>query len=127
LGHTVGLLLRDAATKRSRAFVPGCGLLDDALLARLAHADLVLLDGTFWDDAEPVRLGIGPRTATAMGHVPITGPGGSLERLASLGGPRRVYTHLNNTNPVLLERSAERRAVEAAGVEVGEDGMQFDV
>lgn len=126
-GHTVGLVLRDAATGGSTVFVPGCGLLDTAVLDRLGRADLVLLDGTFWDDGEPVRLGIGDRTATAMGHVPISGPDGTLGPLRSLAARHRVYTHLNNTNPVLLEASAERRAVRAAGVEVGKDGMQFEV
>ena len=126
-GHTVGLVIRDAGTGGSCAFVPGCGGLDEALLARLAATDVVLLDGTFWDDEEPVRLGIGDRTATAMGHAPISGAAGTLARLAALPARHKVYTHLNNTNPVLLEGSAERGAVEGAGVEVGEDGMQFEV
>jgi pyrroloquinoline quinone biosynthesis protein B len=126
-GHTVGLLIRDERTGTSCAFVPGCGALDDAVTNQVIAADLVLFDGTFWSDDELVRLGIGERTATAMGHVPITGPGGSLARLVARPARRTVYTHINNTNRVLLEESAERRAVEAGGVVVGMDGMQFEV
>lgn len=126
-GHTVGLLIRDLAGRTACAFVPGCGAIDEALLARLAEADLVLFDGTFWTDDELVRLGIGDRPATAMGHVPISGPQGSLERLAALGRRRTVYTHINNTNRILLEQSPERLAVERAGVVVGVDGMHFEV
>ncbi|HTC24446.1 MAG TPA: pyrroloquinoline quinone biosynthesis protein PqqB [Gemmatimonadales bacterium] len=126
-GHTVGLLLRDAATGGSCAFVPGCGALDEGLLTRLEAANLVLFDGTFWTDDELIGLGIGERTAREMDHLPISGPGGSLEQLARLRRPRRVYTHINNTNPMLVEDSPERAAVERAGMIVGMDGMRFDV
>jgi pyrroloquinoline quinone biosynthesis protein B len=126
-GHTVGLLVRDAATGGSLAFVPGCGEIDDAVIARLRGADVVLFDGTFWCDDELRTLGISERTAREIGHVPIGGPGGSLERLATLPSATRVYTHVNNTNPILLEDSPERRAVRDAGVEVGSDGMRLTV
>lgn len=126
-GHTVGLVLRDAATGGTCAFVPGCGGLDDALLARLGTAGLVLFDGTFWTDDELIRLGIGDRTARQMDHLPVSGPGGSLEQLARLRGPRRVYTHINNTNPMLVEDAPERVAVERAGLLIGMDGMRFEV
>ena len=126
-GHTVGLVLRDAATGGSCAFVPGCGGLDAALLARLDAATLVLFDGTFWTDDELIRLGIGDRTARQMDHLPVSGPDGSLGQLARLRAPRRVYTHINNTNPMLIEDSPERAEVERAGLVVGMDGMRFDV
>jgi pyrroloquinoline quinone biosynthesis protein B len=129
-GGTIGLAVRDARTGGALAYVPGCGALDAPLLARLAAADVVLLDGTFWRDDELVSLGIAPARATDMGHAPISGAGGTLEALSRLPprpGRRRVYTHVNNTNPVLVEDSAERRAVEAAGVEVGRDGMTFEL
>ncbi|HEU4641299.1 MAG TPA: pyrroloquinoline quinone biosynthesis protein PqqB [Gemmatimonadaceae bacterium] len=124
-GHTVGLIVRDVATGARCAYVPGCGALDDVLLARLAAADLLLFDGTFWSDDELIALGIGTRGARDMGHLPISGPHGSREALSRLPCRRKVYTHINNTNRILLEDSPERRAVEAAGLEVGMDGMRF--
>jgi pyrroloquinoline quinone biosynthesis protein B len=124
-GHTIGLIVQDEHTGTSCAFVPGCGDLDDELLARLSAADLVLFDGTFWTDDELIGLGIGERTAREMDHLPISGPDGSLERLRALASPHRVYTHINNTNPMLLEDSPERARVEEAGFQVGADGMRF--
>jgi pyrroloquinoline quinone biosynthesis protein B len=126
-GHTVGLMLRDDQTGGSCAYVPGCGGLDEPLLERLAETDLLLFDGTFWTDDELISLGIGDRRAREMDHQPVAGPDGSLARLAGLSRPRKVYTHINNTNPMLLEGSAERAAVERAGVSVGADGMRFTI
>ena len=94
-------------------------------MARLAEADILLFDGTFWDDDELKGLGISQRTAREMDHLPIGGPDGSLARLATLPCRHKVYTHINNTNPVLLERSPERAAVVAAGLQVGFDGLQL--
>jgi pyrroloquinoline quinone biosynthesis protein B len=124
-GHTVGLMIRETATGRSCAFVPGCGGLDAALLQRLAHADILLFDGTFWTDDELALRGIGTRTAREMDHLPIAGEGGSLAQLATLPCRHRVYTHINNTNPILLEHSPERAAVEQAGLTIGYDGLHL--
>ncbi len=124
-GHTVGYLVRDAATGGTMAFVPGCGALDERLLARLAGADLLLFDGTFWTDDEMRALGLSDRTARQMDHLPVSGADGSLERLRRLPCRQKVYTHINNSNPMLIEDSAERAAVVAAGLTVGDDGMRF--
>ena len=121
-GSTVGLLIRDATS--CCAYVPAIGALDGTTLDQLRAASVVLFDGTFWTDDELIALGVGQRTARAMGHIPISGPDGSLTTLAALPS-RVVYLHLNNTNPVLLEQSAERAAVAAAGLAVGADGMTF--
>lgn len=126
-GHTVGLVITETATGKRCAYLPGCGALDGALLERLEGMDLLLFDGTFWSNDELIRLGIGERTALQLDHLPISGAGGSLERLGALPVPRRVYVHINNTNPVLLEDSAERRVVESAGLTIGMDGMRFDL
>jgi pyrroloquinoline quinone biosynthesis protein B len=125
-GHTVGLLVR-RADGGTLAYAPACGGLDDALLARLGRANLLLFDGTFWTDDELIGLGIGERTARQMDHLPVSGPGGSLERIASLRVKQRVYVHINNTNPMLIEDSPERAAVEHAGLAVGMDGMRFEL
>ena len=124
-GHTVGLVIRDERTGGVCAFVPGCGGLDDALMERLGDADLVLFDGTFWTDDELIGLGIGERTAREMDHLPVSGAAGSLERLRGLPGKHRVYTHINNTNPMLIEDSPQRAVVEQAGLRIGLDGMRF--
>ena len=124
-GHTVGLTVEDERTGGSCAFVPGCGGLDDGLIPRLEAADLTLFDGTFWSDDELIGLGIGERTARQMDHLPVSGPGGSLEQLRKLAGRPLVYTHINNTNPMLLEHGPERAEVERAGLVVGADGMRF--
>jgi pyrroloquinoline quinone biosynthesis protein B len=126
-GHTVGFMLREEASGRACAYVPGCGGLDAALLARLAEADALLFDGTFWSDDELIGLDIGDRTAREMDHLPIAGRGGSLEHLAALPCQYRVYTHINNTNPILLERSPEREIVTRTGVIVGFDGLTLNL
>lgn len=126
-GHTVGLLIRDEETGRTCAFVPGCGDLDTPLLERLGRVDALLFDGSFWRDDELALAGIGSRTAREMDHVPISGEGGSLSHIATLPCRYRVYTHINNTNPILLERSVERAAVVQAGLLVGYDGLQLTI
>jgi len=125
--EATGLVFRDRATGGVLTYVPGLARLDDDVLARLAASDVVLVDGTFWRDDELARLGISDRTAGQMGHVPLSGPGGTLEALAALERPRSILVHINNTNPVLLERSPERDAVLRAGVEVGYDGLEVEV
>jgi pyrroloquinoline quinone biosynthesis protein B len=127
VGHTVAAFITDSASGKTCAFVPGCGGLGPRLLARLEEADLLLFDGTFWTDDELIRLGISDRPASAMGHVAISGPEGSLAVLARLACRRKVYTHINNTNPMLIERSPERAEVEGAGMLVGMDGMRFEI
>jgi pyrroloquinoline quinone biosynthesis protein B len=124
-GHTVGLVLRESDGGRSCAFVPGCGAFDDRLRNRLSRVDALFFDGTFWSDDELIRLGIGERTARQLDHLPVGGPDGSLAALEALPCAHRIYTHINNTNPMLLEQSPERAAVDAAGITVGFDGLRL--
>jgi pyrroloquinoline quinone biosynthesis protein B len=123
--QATGLLFRDRAGGGVVTYVPGLARLDDGVLSRFAASDLVLVDGTFWADDELARLGISPRSARDMGHVPLSGPGGTLEALAAVERPRKVLVHINNTNPILLEDSPERQAVLRAGVEVAYDGLEI--
>src|SRR5689334_21138740 len=118
-GHTVGLIVEDERPGRCSAFVTRCGGHHDGLLRRLDAVCLVLFDGTFWTDGELIGLGISDRTARQMDHLPVSGSDGSLARLTGLAGRRRVYTHINNTNPMLLEHGPERAEVERAGLVVG--------
>jgi pyrroloquinoline quinone biosynthesis protein B len=127
IGHTIGFMVHESASGSVCAFVPGCGALNVALMDRFADADAVFFDGTFWSDDELIALGVGTRTARELDHVPIAGPGGSLDRLAALPCRHRIYTHINNTNPILLEHSIERAAVDQAGIVVGFDGLRLSV
>jgi pyrroloquinoline quinone biosynthesis protein B len=122
-----GFVFRDRASGGVVTYVPGLARLDEAVLGPLAAGDLVLVDGTFWSDDELARLGISSRSARDMGHVPLSGPGGTLEALARLERPRKVLVHINNTNPILLEDSPEREAVVRAGVEVAYDGLEVEL
>jgi pyrroloquinoline quinone biosynthesis protein B len=122
-----GFVFRDSATGGVLTYVPGLAHLDDDVLGRFASSDLVLVDGTFWHDDELARLGISARSARDMGHVPLSGPGGTLSALAQLRGPRVALVHINNTNPILLEDSPERHAVLQAGIEVTYDGLEVEL
>ena len=122
-----GLVFRDRATGGVLTYVPGLARLDGEVLERMAGSSVVLVDGTFWRDDELAQLGISERTARQMGHVPLSGPDGTLAAFAKLQGPRMILVHINNTNPVLLERSPERDAVLRAGVEVAHDGLEVEL
>jgi len=121
-GTTVGIEV--AAGNARLTFIPGAAALTPALHARLARVDAVLFDGTLFTDDEMIRTGTGEKTGRRMGHMPIEGDGGSLGALADLKA-RRIYIHINNTNPIHVAGSPERRKVEAAGWEVAADGMEI--
>ncbi len=122
-----GFVFRDGAGGGVVTYAPGLARLDDEVLGRLAASDLVLVDGTFWRDDELARLGISTRSARDMGHLPLSGRGGTLEALAGLERPRKALVHINNTNPILLEDSPERAEVVRAGVEVAYDGLEVEL
>jgi len=124
-GDNIGLLVEDCRTGGTLFYAPGLGTVDDALLQRMNDADCVLVDGTLWDDDEMRRRGVGVRTGREMGHLALNGPGGMLDVLARVPHPRKVLIHINNTNPVLDERSAERAALRQRGIEVAFDGMDI--
>ena len=110
---------------RSRiAYVPGAAAVTPVLRERLARADVLLFDGTLFTDDEMIRTGTGKKSGRRMGHMPIEGPDGSLAALAGLSS-RRIFVHINNTNPILVDGSPERARVAAAGWEVAEDGMEI--
>jgi pyrroloquinoline quinone biosynthesis protein B len=121
-GATVGVEFR-AGTKRLIC-IPGAAAVSPALKARVTRADLVLFDGTLFTDDEMIRAGTGVKTGRRMGHLPIDGDDGSLAALADLSA-RRVFIHINNTNPIRVTGSDARQRVEAANWEVAEDGMEI--
>jgi len=123
-GDTIGLRI-DAGEGRSAFYIPGCARIDGDLCARLAGAACLLFDGTVYTDDEMRTAGVGEKTGQRMGHLAMSGDGGSIAGLAGLDIGRRVFVHINNTNPVLDERSAENAAVREADWEVGYDGMEI--
>ncbi len=121
-GSTVAYIVRHSGA--SMMCIPAIKKISDRIIDIASRCDCIFFDGSFWSDDEMARRGVGTRTSLAMGHVPIDGPEGSLAQLSHLRA-RKVYTHVNNTNPILDEDSPERRAIEEAGWEVAEDGMDF--
>jgi pyrroloquinoline quinone biosynthesis protein B len=109
---------------RRLAYVPGAAAITAALRERLARVDVVFFDATLFADDEMITTGTGDKTGRRMGHIPLDGDDGTLAALGSHTG-RRILIHINNTNPILIEGSPERRRVEAAGFEVAEDGMEI--
>lgn len=107
-------------------YVPACRDLNARLGARLDGASLILFDGTVYRDDELQRLGVSPKSGLRMGHVPIAGASGSLQRLAGLDATRKVYIHINNTNPI-WQRGPERTEVLNAGCEIASDGMEIEI
>jgi pyrroloquinoline quinone biosynthesis protein B len=123
-GRVVGYRLTDERTGRALVYLPSVQELA-GVLDQLGDCDCLLVDGTCWRDDELIRLGLAGKTAREMGHLPIGGPDGSLERLARLPIERTIFTHINNTNPILLEDAPERRIVEQHGIEVAADGLEL--
>ena len=108
-------------------FVPGCAEITPDLRRRIAGAPLLFFDGTTYTDEEMPRLGLSDKSARRMGHVAMSGPHGSLSCLAHAGITRKVYIHINNTNPVLREGSKEHAALVEAGWELAHDGMEIEL
>jgi pyrroloquinoline quinone biosynthesis protein B len=124
---SVGFRIRERATGRVLAYLSGVGAVSDAVRRAVEGADCVFFDGTFWSADELPGLGLGTKRAEDMAHLPIGGPEGSLARLNGMTARRRIFIHLNNTNPLLRDDSPERAHVEAAGWEVARDGMEVRI
>ncbi|HEX7737115.1 MAG TPA: pyrroloquinoline quinone biosynthesis protein PqqB [Ktedonobacteraceae bacterium] len=124
-GDRVGYRFVDQQSGCCLLYLPGLGQIDETVKALLVGCDALLLDGTFWSEHEMEEMGLGSRSASEMGHLPVGGSRGSLARIAPLAIKRKIYVHINNTNPMLVEDSPERREVLAAGVEIGQDGQEI--
>ena len=119
--QTVGVRLESDAGVAY--YIPGCAAVTPALAERLRGAGLVFFDGTLWEDDEMIRAGLGAKTGRRMGHISMNGSEGSIAALESLGVRRKVFVHMNNSNPV-WRAGPERAAAEAAGWEIARDGME---
>ena len=124
-GDTLGLRIIETASGKSFFYIPACARVDPSLARRLQGAALVFFDGTLWRDDEMIEQGLMPKTGSRMGHLNMSGADGSIAALADLDIRRKVFIHINNSNPVLDAASPERAAASAAGWLIGEDGMGF--
>ena len=124
---TIALYVEDTNNGKSFYYMPACARMTSELSARITGADLVFFDGTLWVDDEMIRDGVGVKTGKRMGHISVSGEDGTLAALAVLGIKRKIFIHINTTNPILFANSAERRTVEAAGWEVSYDGMDVEL
>lgn len=124
-GDTVGVDVRKGSERL--VYIPGCAVVNDDVRARVDGADVLLFDGTVFEDDEMQRAGVGVKTGRRMGHVPLSGEGGSMDAFDGVTIGRKIYIHINNTNPILVSGSRERAAVEAKGWEVSEDGLEVAV
>lgn len=124
---TVALEIRDRISGRRFYYIPGCARMTPELAGRIRGASLVFFDGTLWVDDEMIRDGVGVKTGNRMGHLSVSGPAGTMAAFEGLGIARKIFIHINTTNPILIDGTPERRAVEAAGWEVAHDGMHVEI
>src|SRR5690606_17076333 len=126
-GDNIGLFIEDADTGGKLFYAPGLGQVSAELLAIMADADCLLVDGTLWRDDEMRVREVGQKLGSEMGHLQQSGPGGMIEVLDGLPAARKVLIHINNTNPILDEASAERAVLVEHGIEVAFDGMSIEL
>jgi pyrroloquinoline quinone biosynthesis protein B len=124
-GDTLGLRIRDKATNRHFYFIAACAHVSHELKSRLAGAPLLFFDGTVWRDDEMVVAGLGTKTGQSMGHISMSGTSGAIEALAGLDIDRKIFLHINNSNPALLRGSSERQIAESAGWQIPADGTEI--
>ena len=124
-GDTLGLRITDKTTARYFYFLAACAGVTDDLKTRLAGAPLIFFDGTVWRDDELIQAGLGNKTGQGMGHIAMSGDGGAIESLAGLDIGRKIFLHINNSNPALLRASAERQIAERAGWQIPADGTEI--
>ncbi len=124
-GDTIGLRVRDKATGKYFFFLAACAAVNDDLRSRLAGAPLIFFDGTVWRDDELIAAGLGNKTGQDMGHIAMSGDHGAIQSLAGLDIGRKIFLHINNSNPTLLRASPEREIAERAGWQFPTDGTEI--
>jgi len=124
-GDTLGLRIRETASSKYFYFIAACAHVTPELKARLAGAPLVFFDGTVWRDDEMIAAGLGAKTGQSMGHISMSGSEGAIEALKSLTIDRKIFLHINNSNPALLAGSKERKLAESAGWQIPADGTEI--
>ena len=124
-GDTLGLRIGDRASGKYMYFLAACASVTNDLRSRLAGASAIFFDGTVWRDDELIAAGLGNKTGQGMGHIAMSGDSGAIAALANLDIGRKIFLHINNSNPVLLRDSAERKTAEHAGWQIPTDGMEI--
>ena len=124
-GDTLGLKITDTATGKNFYFLAACAEVTEALKQQISGSSLVFFDGTVWRDDEMIKAGLGHKTGKSMGHVAMSGDDGAIARLAGIAIDRKVFLHINNSNPALLPSSPERKALEEAGWQIPADGTEI--
>jgi len=124
-GDNLGLIIENKKTGKRLFYAPGLGRLEDHVLEAMHDADCVLVDGTFWTADEMIINGFSTKRAADMGHLPQSGAGGMIEILDGIPDTRKILIHINNTNPILDEDSAQRATLTEHGIEVAYDGMEI--
>ncbi len=128
VGDNIGIAIHDQRSGKTAFYAPGLGEITPTVFEAMRSADAVLVDGTFWTDDEMPQLGISSKRAREIGHLPQSGAGGMIEWLAKLPvSTQRFLIHINNTNPILDEDSAERAILTLAGIRVCEDNMNLQL
>jgi pyrroloquinoline quinone biosynthesis protein B len=125
VGDTLGLRIQDKASGKYFYFLAACARITDDLKSRLSGASLVFFDGTVWRDDELIAAGLGNKTGQGMGHIAMSGEHGAIAGLAGLDIGRKLFLHINNSNPALLHGSAERKMAEQAGWQIPADGTEI--
>lgn len=123
VGDNIGLFIEDLDDGSSLFYAPGLAAVDDRLLDIMKRSDCLMVDGTFWQEDEMIVAGVGTKLAADMGHLPQSGEGGMMDVLRPLTSQRKILIHINNTNPILIEDSPQRKQLETQGIEVSYDGM----
>lgn len=126
-GDTVGLHIRDESTGTGFFFISSCAHMTPEIANRVKGAELVFFDGTLWSDDEMIKAGMSKKTGQRMGHMSMSGPEGTIAAFRDLGVKRKIFVHINNSNPALLSDSPEHAELEAAGWQVGADGMEISI
>jgi pyrroloquinoline quinone biosynthesis protein B len=126
-GDTIGLEVTNGATGAGFHYLPGCAAMPPELAARLKGAKLVFFDGTLWRDDEMINAGLGSKTGRRMGHMSVSGAEGTIAAFEPLDVGRKIFIHINNSNPMILEDSPERAQAETAGWQVAWDGMEVSL
>lgn len=124
-GDNVGVQIMDKNTKKKVFYSPGLVSIESHLLEPMKESDLLLVDGTFWTDTEMIDNGLSKKLAREMGHNPQSGQGGMIEELNKIDGPRKILIHINNSNPILNEKSNERKILSDNNIDVSFDGMEI--